>query len=510
MKALISVYDKSNLDLLLPVLDKSGYEIVSTGGTAKCIRDLGYQVTEVESLTNLPELLGGRVKTLHPKILAGILARKDNDDDLQDLVKYELPEFDLVIVNLYPFAEVASNPDAELDLVIDNIDIGGITLLRAAAKNFKYMTVLSSPSQYSEFAALLDKPESLDFFRLAVASTAFELSSQYDFLIAKYLRSKSSLAVQESLSIDLILESKLRYGENPQQKAGVYLMPSQTGLLSDFKQLQGKEISFNNILDMHAAFSIVSEYDSNIPCVAIVKHNNPCGVAIAPSIAQAYLEALSCDTVSAFGGIVAANQVVDFVAANEMLNLFLELIIAPSFTPEAVEAFSAKPNLRLVATGSLLDINKQALDIKSLNGGFLVQDFDKSTLDPSQLKMVTKLPVAEHQWVDLLLAWRVVKHCKSNAAVAVLNGKTIGIGVGQTNRLKAIADALANCDFDHRGAVLASDGFLPFADNVDLAVKNHISAIIQPGGSVRDQEVIDACDSANIAMVFTGQRCFKH
>ncbi len=503
MKALISVYNKSQLDFLTPALIKSGYQLVSSGGTAKYIKDLGYDVTEVEALTNLPELLGGRVKTMHPKILAGILARKDKAEDLQDLSDHDLPEFDLVVVNLYPFQEIVASLNVEPDIAIENIDIGGVTLLRSAAKNFKHITVLSNPKQYKEFVDLLSSKQCLAKFRSEAAIEVFRLTATYDQAINNYL------SATQTINFNLELKSKLRYGENPQQAAGLYVAAGQTGIMSEFQQLQGKELSFNNLLDMQAAYNVVSEYDSTIPCVAIVKHNNPCGVAIAPSIAQAYVEALSCDTVSAFGGIVAANKEVNLAAANEMISIFLELVIAPSFTKEALEIFSSKPNLRVIAVGDLKPQYK-GFDIKVLDGGYLVQEFDTATLDPTKLKIVTKKQIEEHQWVDLLLAWRVAKHCKSNAVVAVLNGKTIGIGCGQTNRVKAVTDALSHCDFDTRQAVLASDGFFPFADNIDIAAKNHISAIIQPGGSIRDQEVIDACDAAGIAMVFTNQRSFRH
>jgi phosphoribosylaminoimidazolecarboxamide formyltransferase / IMP cyclohydrolase len=481
VKALISVYNKSNLDLLLPTLQEAGYELISSGGTARYIRELGYEVSEVSTLTEMPELLDGRVKTLHPKILAGILARKNYPRDLEELAKHNLPEFDLVVVNLYPFATVSE---------IENIDIGGVTLLRSAAKNFEHITVLSNPNQYAKFNSLITNQEELNKWRLDLATEVFQLTAQYDLLISQYLanRSKqdSDLPLPKTINLQLSLEQKLRYGENPQQKASLYRNPLTSGSLSGFRQLQGKEISFNNILDMHSAYKIVNEYDSKVPCVAIVKHNNPCGVAIAPSIAQAYLDAL-----------------------NEMINIFLELIIAPSFSAEALEILSSKPNLRLISTGEYNKSNKE-FDIKYLDGLYLLQEFDDIDLDPNKIEIVTKKQIEEHQWVDLLLAWRVAKHCKSNAVVAVLNGKTIGIGCGQTNRIKAVTDALSNCDFDNRQAVMASDGFFPFADSIDIAAKNNISAIIQPGGSIRDKEVIEACDKSNIAMVFSKQRCFKH
>lgn len=498
---------------------------MSTGGTAKFIRDKGFAVQEVAELTSFPEMLGGRVKTLHPKVLGGILARKNHEADQKDLRDNDIQEIDVVIVNLYPFASVIASENLVFADAIENIDIGGPTLLRSAAKNYTSTTVLSDPSQYREFIDVLtkygnDSGEMLAL-REKLAVAVFKQVSHYDQMIARFLASRfgetngveltdEENSLPSEISLNLELKSKLRYGENPHQAAALYVDSGEApNGLADAKQLHGKEISFNNLLDLQAAWNIVSEYDSSIPCVAIIKHNNPCGVAIAPSVAQAYTDALSCDTVSVFGGIVAANKTIDLAAANEMVQIFLEAIVAPKFTEEALSILKTKSNLRLIQIQANA-AKSQSYDIKRISGGYLVQAEDDFLHNPDELKVVTQTQIQDHQWVDLMLAWKVVKHVKSNAIVAVLNGKTIGIGCGQTNRVKSVLDALSHMDLDNREAVLASDGFFPFADNINVCAQNHIAAIIQPGGSIRDQEVIDACDQAGIAMVLTQARHFRH
>jgi phosphoribosylaminoimidazolecarboxamide formyltransferase/IMP cyclohydrolase len=531
-KALISVSDKSNLEDLLEVLESAGYSFVSTGGTAKFITEAGYKVKEVSSLTNFPEMLGGRVKTLHPKVLGGILARRDQASDLKELDEHHIDTIDLVVVNLYPFQNVIKKDNLVFMEAIENIDIGGPTLLRSAAKNYKSITVLSKPNQYQEFIEILikygDDSGEMQALRERFSIAVFKECSDYDKTIAGFLDTKlhttpiganyqlndieeveQNEKLPESFSLNLDLKESLRYGENPHQQAGLYLNKSETvSGLANYKQLHGKELSFNNLLDLDSAWGIVSEYEPEIPCVAIVKHNNPCGVAIAPSPGQAFIDALSCDTVSAFGGIVASNTPIDLAAANEMSQMFLELIVAPGFTKEALDILRAKKNLRLIEMS--LDKPKSSFDIKKVLGAYLVQEENNFLLNSEDIKVVTEKEVLETQWVDLLLAWKVVKHCKSNAIVAVKDGRTLGIGCGQTNRVKAVEDALRNFDLDTRGAVLASDAFFPFADNIMLAGQNYISAIIQPGGSIKDQEVIDACNVAGIAMVFTKARHFRH
>lgn len=486
MRALISVSNKSNLEPLLEYLEQENCEIFSTGGTFEEIRKLGFKAQTIRSLTGVPEMIGGRVKTLDHKIFAGILAQESDQEEMKNL---NLEYFDLVVVNLYPFKEKPG---------IENIDIGGVALLRAAAKNFSRVWTLCDPADYKKY---IESPNDAKLREL-FAYKVFKHCSAYDAAIYE------NLSGEQKASIELNEIASLRYGENPQQKASLCIDESESKFgFADFKQWQGKEISFNNLLDLNAAWQIVNEYEEKIPCCAIIKHTNPCGVAIAPNASQAFLEALSCDTVSAFGGIVAFNVTVDIAAANELAAIFLECVIAPAFTQDALNILSAKKNLRLIEMKWQADTKK---NIYRINGAYLTQEQNLELLDKDKLKIVTKKQIDETSWVDLILAWKVVKHVKSNAIVVAKGGKAVGIGCGQTNRVKSVEDALASMDIDTRGAVLASDGFFPFADSIHLAAQNNIEVIIQPGGSIKDQEVIDACDELGIAMAFTSIRHFKH
>ncbi|NQY79383.1 MAG: bifunctional phosphoribosylaminoimidazolecarboxamide formyltransferase/IMP cyclohydrolase [Candidatus Caenarcaniphilales bacterium] len=532
-KALISVSDKSKLENLLECLADE-YEFISSSGTAKFIKEAGYPVIEVSDVTNFPEILSGRVKTLHPKIFGGILYDRNKSEHLDDMDANTILSIDLVVVNLYPFKDVVSKMSeadkkeaaksleassdsntatlTALDKAIENIDIGGVALIRAAAKNFYHVSVLCEPGQYEDYILSYRENKINPAYRLKLASKAFKHTADYDSAITDFFTADASFeeTAPQNLNLNLELAQGLRYGENPHQVAGLYTdANSEYKGLAGARQLHGKELSFNNILDLHSAWSMVKEYEPEIPCAVIVKHNNPCGVAIAPSVSQAFIEALSCDTVSAFGGIVALNNTVDAATANELSQIFLEAVIAPAFSEEALAILTQKKNIRLIEHANS-DLKKNNLDIKSVDGAFLVQTTNKELLSQDEIQTVTQKKIDESYWVDLILAWKVVKHCKSNAIVAVQNGKTIGVGVGQSNRVKSVQDALAKFDLDTRGAVLASDAFFPFADNVDLAAQNHIAAIIQPGGSVRDDEVIKACDDLGIAMAFTGIRHFKH
>lgn len=524
-KALISVSDKSKLEELLEVLD-SDYDFISSSGTAKFIKEAGYKVSLVEDLTNFPEILSGRVKTLHPKVFGAILFDRNNHQHLEDIERTGILSIDLIIVNLYPFAEVTKNlseSEADLDKAIENIDIGGPSLLRAAAKNFRHVICLSDPEQYDSFIDRY-KNKTLDLdYRKQLAVETFRMTSAYDALIERFFTSRSSIneigdkatsmeenLLPETLSLSLEKVKTLSYGENPHQQGALYIEKSSKYRgLADAKQLHGKDLSFNNLLDLSAAYNIAQEYGAEIPCAVVVKHNNPCGVAIAPSISLAFIEALAADSVSAFGGVVALNNPVDLACANELSQIFLEAVIAPSFTPEALSILTQKKNIRLIEHPNF-KASANNLDIKKIDGGFLIQTANHELIDQSLLKTVTKKTIDESLWVDLILALKVVKHVKSNAIVSTMGGRTLGIGVGQTNRVKAVEDALRNFDLDTRGAVLASDGFFPFPDNVHLAAQNHIAAIIQPGGSIRDEEVIKACDELGIAMAFTQIRHFKH
>ena len=497
-KALISVSNKSGLDKLLESLTKHNYEFISTGGTAKFIKDAGYKVTEVSEITEFKEMLDGRVKTLHPKIHAGILANRELPEHLKALEENGINQIDMVIVNLYPFEENNS---------IENIDVGGPTMLRAAAKNFKSVAVLCDPSQYESLIENLEenRGETSEDFRKSLAQACFTRTAHYDSLISKAL-SNGSRKVQ-SFTLPGSFKTELRYGENPHQKAALFSNPLDKEGVANAEQLQGKKLSYNNIVDIDAAWKLVLEFDKSVPCVAIIKHTNPCGVAISPTVTEAFREAFICDSTSAFGGIVASNSTIDLDAANEMTQIFLEAIIAPDFTKEALEILATKKNLRVLKAKAS---DKKDFQVKNISGGFLIQEEDSILVDPKKLNPVTKKQITEEEWVDLIFAWKVVKHVKSNAIVTALDGRTLGIGVGQTNRVAAVEHALKNFDLDTRGAVLASDAFFPFADSIDLAAQNHISAIIQPGGSIKDDEVIKACDDLGIAMIFTGHRHFKH
>lgn len=489
MRALISVSNKSQLEPLLELLESKNCQIYSTGGTLAAIKDLGYKAKSISSLTGVPEMLNSRVKTLNHKVFAGILAQ---DSDQAEMQEHHLEYFDLIVVNLYPFKEKPS---------IENIDIGGVSLLRAAAKNYQRVTALCDPSDYE---AYIKNPDSLDF-RKELAAKVFKHCSEYDAAISQELGAKADA---QDADFNLEEKAKLRYGENPQQEASLLVDKSKEAFgFADFKQHQGKEISFNNLLDLNSAWQLVNEYEASIPCCAIIKHTNPCGVAIAPNAAQAFMEALSCDTLSAFGGIVAFNIEIDAAAANELSSMFLECIIAPGFSTDTLAILSKKKNLRLIEMTWKPDDQK---NIYRINGAYLSQDQNHALLNKEDLKIVTKKQIDETLWVDLILAWKVVKHVKSNAIVVVKDGKTVGIGCGQTNRVKAAEDALASIDIETRNAVLASDGFFPFADSIHLAAQNNIEVIIQPGGSIKDQEVIDACDELDIAMAMTGLRHFKH
>jgi phosphoribosylaminoimidazolecarboxamide formyltransferase/IMP cyclohydrolase len=513
-KALISVFDKSKLEELLEVLDTE-YDFISSSGTAAFIKNAGYKVTEVQDLSNFPEILSGRVKTLHPKIFGAILYDRNNHQHLEEIEKENIVSIDLVIVNLYPFAEVTKNlslnggtahkrtssrlrrtndrsvlqvhedheddENAEiedweqsLDIAIENIDIGGPSLLRAASKNFRHVITLSNPDQYDAFAERY-KSKSLDLnYRKQLAAETFRMTSAYDAVIERFLAqanadsfkttAETSLAADENLlpeklTLNLERVKTLSYGENPHQQAGLYVESnSKYRGLADANKLHGKDLSFNNLLDLSAAYSIVQEYGPEIPCAVIVKHNNPCGVAIAPNITLAFIEALAADSVSAFGGVVALNNPVDIALANELSQIFLEAVIAPSFTPEAFAILTQKKNIRLIEHPNFKS-SQNLLDIKKIDGGFLIQTGNHQLIDQTLLKTVTKTSIDESLWVDLILALKVVKHVKSNAIVTTQGGRTLGIGVGQTNRVKSVEDALRNFDLDTRGAVMASDGF---------------------------------------------------
>lgn len=503
-RALISVSDKTGVVEFAQGLEKLDYEIISTGGTFRTLQQAGVNVRQVADITGFPEILDGRVKTLHPKIHGGILARR-TAEHLKQCEDNKITPIDIVAVNLYPFRETISKPDVSLEDAIENIDIGGPTMVRSAAKNYQDVIIVVKPEHYNMLIEELGEKGNLDQeMRLKLALEAFSHTASYDAMISGYLANLTGETFPANLSMAGEKVYELRYGENPHQKACFYrqMMPG-TGL-ADAKQLNGKELSYNNIIDTQAAWGLVKEF--NEPACVIVKHTNPCGTAIAQTLAEAYDRAFAGDSVSAFGGIIAFNRRVDLKTAEKAAEPFMEVIIAPAFDEDALECFKKKKNLRLLE----LKIGKKSdMQFKTVEGGFVVQESDEGELDMESLQVVTEIKPSAEQLEELAFAWKIVKHVKSNAIVVAKDNMTIGVGAGQMNRVGAAEIALQD-DGKCQGAVLASDAFFPFADTVELAAKKGIKAIIQPGGSIRDQESIDACDKYGIAMVFTGMRHFKH
>ncbi|HEY9886726.1 MAG TPA: bifunctional phosphoribosylaminoimidazolecarboxamide formyltransferase/IMP cyclohydrolase [Vampirovibrionales bacterium] len=522
-RALISVYDKAGLLPFAESLVDNKIEIISSGGTAAFLREHNIPVQEVESLTDFPEMLDGRVKTLHPKIHGGILHLRDNQSHLETIDNHNILPIDLVVINLYPFEETINKPSTTIEQAIEQIDIGGPSLIRSAAKNHKFVAVLTSPSQYESFIDKLSKQELNETILREYAETAFLKTSCYDRAINEYFQKISLSGSSEAQSEankkkifpkDLQAEEKqvLRYGENPHQK-GVLLS---TSLHSDWKglnaiqQLSGKELSYNNWLDIEAAINLISEFEPEIPACAILKHNTPCGVALGEDAADAYEHALEGDPISAFGGIVVLNQEIDFETAKKISQIFLEVVIAPNFSEEALNLLKQKSNLRLIEAALIPEGSKFTQYKSILGNGILAQEFDSILLNKEEMKVVTEAQPSQEDWLSLLFAFRVVKHVRSNAIVVANGNRTVGICGGQTNRVNAVRISLEQASDLASNACLASDGFFPFADNMDLAAQGRIKAVIQPGGSIRDKEVIEAANKYNIAMVFTGMRHFKH
>ncbi|WP_448381678.1 bifunctional phosphoribosylaminoimidazolecarboxamide formyltransferase/IMP cyclohydrolase [Gloeomargarita sp.] len=509
-KALLSVSDKTGLvDLAQALVHTWGFELLSSGGTAKVLQAAGLPVTQVADYTGSPELLGGRVKTLHPKIHGGILARRDVPADVADMAAWGIDAIDLVVVNLYPFAATVQNPATTRPEALEQIDIGGPALLRAAAKNHAFVTVLCHPEQYPEYLAELaaHQGQTRLEFRQACAARAFAHTSQYDQEIAAYLQPQGTGWPSQWHWSGTLVQA-LRYGENPHQQAAWY----RTGTLptgwGTAQVLQGKELSFNNLVDLEAARRLIAAFPPSQPTVAILKHTNPCGVAWGADLATAYQRALAADPVSAFGGIVAANQPLDAATATAMTEVFLECIVVPGCSPEAQAVLQRKPKVRVVVLPDWQAM--PSVEVRVISGGFLVQTPDTAPAQPEQWQVVTTRPPTPAEQADLLLAWQVVKAVKSNGIVVAKGGVTVGIGAGQPNRVGAVRLALAQAGEQARGAVLASDGFFPFADSVVAAAAAGITAIVQPGGSLRDAESIQAANAEGLAMLFTGVRHFYH
>ncbi|WP_304708375.1 bifunctional phosphoribosylaminoimidazolecarboxamide formyltransferase/IMP cyclohydrolase [uncultured Rikenella sp.] len=513
--ALISVFYKDGLAEIVRELDKHGVKIYSTGGTQTFIEELGVKAHAVEDLTGYPSILGGRVKTLHPKVFGGILSRRDNETDIQQVAQYEIPEIDLVIVDLYPFEQTVATPGATEQQIIEKIDIGGISLIRAAAKNFKDVAIVPSVAQYGYILDLLKTQDGATTLeqRRHLAAEAFNVSSHYDTAIFNYFnRTEGIPAFKQSFTEQKA--THLRYGENPHQAATFY------GDLSErFEQLHGKEISYNNMLDMDAAVNLIGEFanDSSDAAFVIMKHNNACGVAVRPTLVEAWKDALAGDPVSAFGGVLITNRVVDKATAEKINEIFFEVIMAPGYEPEALAILETKKNRIILKTKTDVSAGGGCAcgrQFRSLLGGVAVQERDAKVggLD-SEAKQVTAKGITDAELKDLIFANKIVKHSKSNAIVLAKGGMLLASGIGQTSRVDALKQAIAKAKsfgFDLRGAVLASDAFFPFADCAEIAHGEGIDTIIQPGGSVRDQETIDYCNANGMAMVFTGLRHFKH
>ena len=521
-RALISLSDKSGLDTLAKGLARHKVEIVSTGGTAAKLRELGAQVRDISELTGFPEMMDGRVKTLHPKVHGGLLGVRDNPEHSAAMEEHDIAPIDLVVVNLYPFLNTVMS-GAERDTIIENIDIGGPSMVRSAAKNHAHVAILTDPADY---ALLLDQLDAnggttLDF-RKKLAAKAFALTAAYDSTISQWFAfADQGERWPETWTRASTLKMPLRYGENPHQQAALYLPvgPAARGV-AQAEQVQGKELSYNNLNDANAALELVAEFRDGPPTVVIVKHANPCGVATRETLLDAWTEALACDSVSAFGGIVAVNRPLDGATAEAITAIFTEVVVAPDADDEAKAIFARKKNLRLLLTGELPDPARGGQTIAVIAGGILVQDRDNGVVGPEQLKVVTKRQPTEQELKDCLFAWTVAKHVKSNAIVYAKDGVTAGIGAGQMNRrdsariaaIRAKEAAEANGWPEPRtvGSAVASDAFFPFADGLLAAAEAGATAVIQPGGSIRDDEVIAAADQAGLAMVFTGLRHFRH
>ncbi|HEX4695343.1 bifunctional phosphoribosylaminoimidazolecarboxamide formyltransferase/IMP cyclohydrolase [Sphingomonas sp.] len=516
-RALLSVSDKTGIVDLARALAAQAVELVSTGGTATALREAGLTVRDVSDLTGFPEMMDGRVKTLHPMIHGGLLSVRDDPAHAAAMAEHSIAAIDLVVVNLYPFAETVAK-GADRDTIIENIDIGGPSMVRSAAKNHAYVAILTDPADY----ALVARGETSLDERKTLAAKAFAATATYDSAIAVWFAfADQRERFPETLPLILTRSDALRYGENPHQAAAFYAAtgPAERGI-GQARQVQGKALSYNNLNDADAALELIAEFRNAQPTCVIVKHANPCGVATAATLAEAYEAAYACDTVSAFGGIIAVNRPLDAETAAAITGIFTEVVVAPDADPEAVELFAAKKNLRLLLTGELPDPRRAGLAAKSIAGGWLVQGRDNGSIDEDALRVVTQRQPTSQEMADCRFAWTVAKHVKSNAIVYAKDGATAGIGAGQMNRLESARiaawkarDAADKAGWDRPRTIesaVASDAFFPFADGLLAAVEAGATAVIQPGGSIRDDEVIAAADEAGLAMIFTGMRHFRH
>ena len=516
-KALISVSDKSGLEEFAKGLNELGVEILSTGGTAKLISGLGIKVRSVSDYTGFPEMLNGRVKTLHPKIHGGLLSLRENKDHMEQVKKHNIELIDMVVVNLYPFEKTVAKEGVKQEEAIENIDIGGPSMLRSAAKNFKDVAIVCSPDRYKDVLGELKKNNGSisDKLHFELGVEVFEKTSKYDTAIYNYLKAQlngekgKDAAFPDDLSLSFGKVQSLRYGENPHQKAAFYKDKNVNVVgISNARQLHGKELSFNNIIDLDAALEIVKQFKE--PAASVIKHTNPCGAAQRETLDKAYLDALDCDRVSAFGSIVGLNRNVDKAAAQAILSAdFTECIIAPEYDSDALELLKQKKNLRLIEVGKLRGVEND-YDLKKVLGGVLIQDRDVLEINEKDLKAVTKKKPTQDELKSLLFGWKIVKHVRSNAIVLCNGTKTVGVGAGQMSRVDSMIIAIRKSNGRCKGATCASDAFFPKEDAIQEAKKAGITSIVQPGGSIRDEHVIKACDEAGISMVFTGARHFKH
>ena len=508
-RALISVSDKTGIVTFAKELHDLGVEILSTGGTLKALQEAGIPAIAVQDVTGFPEMMDGRVKTLHPRIHGGILAIRENPEHVAAMKAHDIRPIDLVVVNLYPFAQTIARPDVTLPEAIENIDIGGPSMVRSAGKNNAYVGIVVDPKHYEEIIAMLKENGELSReFRLQLAQEAFQHTALYDCAIANYLaRQIEGEEGYPAVYVEPFEKAQeLRYGENPHQTAAFYRKPNSTGGIGHAKQLHGKELSYNNIVDIDAAWNLVSEFTEE-PAVAIIKHTNPCGMATADTLLDAYKKAFEADSVSAFGGIVALNRPVTADVAEEMKKIFFECILAPSFEEEAAQILETKKNIRLL---EIAPSDEQPHLLKRVTNGLLIQSSDDSKECRDTYEVVTKRQPTEEEWKNMEFAWKVVKHVKSNAIVVTKENQTLGVGAGQMNRVGSAKIALEEAGEAAKGAALASDAFFPFGDTVEEAAKAGITCIIQPGGSIRDEESIVNADKYGIAMVFTKTRHFKH
>ena len=503
-RALVSVFDKTGLVELGHSLEGLGIEILSTGGSAKTLRDSGVSVTDVSDYTKFPEIMDGRVKTINPLIEGGILGLRDkhNKDAKDNNIKW----IDLVVCNLYPFSETINRDDCDLAMALENVDIGGPTMIRSAAKNVGWVTVVVDPSDYPALAKDLSNDNSIRYeTREMFSAKAFGHTAQYDVIIHNYMK---GTPLSDEFSLTYEKHSEMRYGENPHQAAAAYkISGDSSNSVLNAKIHQGKKLSYNNIMDADAAFSCLKEFEETA-CV-IVKHANPCGVSKGENMLEVYKQAFNADSLSAFGGVIAMNKQCDELVAEEISKVFVEIVLAPSFTKEALEIFSTKKNLRVLEVGNIKPREK-LLEVRNVVGGIIVQETDTSVIQKQDLKTVTTTSPTDSEVETMLFGWKVLKHIKSNGILIVKDNTTVGVGAGQVSRVDSVDIAMKKSGENIQGSILCSDAFFPFRDSIDKISNSGIKAVLQPGGSVRDDEVIEACNEHGIAMVFTGQRCFKH